>query len=132
VIEQTIRQTLPDGFQTAGFLLEHGMLDLVEPRENLRRTIRNLLELHERVEAVRGVSGEAAGERLPETEGQPPVTDPDALAHRDPWEVVQRARLIDRPRTLDYVGLVFDEFQELQGWAPRSAGSPTRSPSRSC
>ena len=46
VIEQTIRQKLPDGFQTAGFLLEHGMLDLVEPRESLRRTIRNLLELH--------------------------------------------------------------------------------------
>ena len=30
VIEQTIRQTLPEGFQTAGFLMEHGMLDLVE------------------------------------------------------------------------------------------------------
>jgi acyl-CoA carboxylase subunit beta len=115
VIEQTIRQTLPDGFQTSGFLLEHGMLDLVEPRENLRRTIRNLLELHERVEAVRGASGEGAREKLPETEGEPPVTDPDSLPQRDPWEVVQRARLIDRPRTLDYIGLVFDEFQELQG-----------------
>ena len=65
VIEQTIRQTLPDGFQTAGFLIEHGMLDLVEPRENLRRTIRNLLELHERVEAARGAAGESAGERSP-------------------------------------------------------------------
>jgi acetyl-CoA carboxylase carboxyl transferase subunit beta len=43
------------------------------------------------------------------------VTDPDALPQRDPWEVVQRARLIDRPRTLDYIGLVFDEFQELHG-----------------
>ena len=36
VIEQTIRQKLPEGFQTAEFLLEHGMLDLVEPRENIR------------------------------------------------------------------------------------------------
>ena len=36
VIEQTIRQTLPDGFQTSEFLLDHGQLDLVEPRENLR------------------------------------------------------------------------------------------------
>jgi len=115
VIEQTIRQTLPDGFQTAGFLLEHGMLDLVEPRENLRRMIRNLLELHERIEAVRGSPGETAREKLPETSGEPPVSDPDALVQRDPWEVVQRARLIDRPRTLDYIGMVFDEFQELQG-----------------
>jgi acetyl-CoA carboxylase carboxyl transferase subunit beta len=74
-----------------------------------------MLELHERVEAVRGASGEAAREKLPDTEGEPPVTDPDALPKRDPWEVVQRARLIDRPRTLDYIGLAFDEFQELQG-----------------
>ena len=47
VIEQTIRQKLPEGFQTAEFLLDHGMLDLVEPRENLqRRRSRKLLELH--------------------------------------------------------------------------------------
>ena len=61
VIEQTIRQKLPDGFQTAGFLLEHGMLDLVEPREGLRRTIRNLLELHARARggARRGRGGAA-------------------------------------------------------------------------
>ena len=53
VIEQTIHQQLPDGFQTAEFLLEHGMLDIVEPRENIRRTIRNLLELHAAAEAAR-------------------------------------------------------------------------------
>ena len=35
VIEQTIRQKLPEGFQTAEFLFEHGMVDLVEPRENI-------------------------------------------------------------------------------------------------
>src|SRR3954453_15157196 len=46
VIEQTVRQKLPDGFQTAGFLLEHGQLDLVEPRESLRVTLRKVLDLH--------------------------------------------------------------------------------------
>src|SRR5205807_9418875 len=46
IIEQTIRQKLPEGFQTAGFLMDHGQLDLVEPRENLRNSLRKILELH--------------------------------------------------------------------------------------
>jgi acetyl-CoA carboxylase carboxyl transferase alpha subunit/acetyl-CoA carboxylase carboxyl transferase beta subunit len=115
VIEQTIRQKLPEGFQTSGFLLEHGMLDVVEARENIRRTIKGLLEFHERAEAARGASGDAVSGRLPETEGEAPVTDPDSLPARDPWEVVQLARHIDRPRTLDFIGLAFDGFQELAG-----------------
>lgn len=43
VIEQTIRQTLPEGFQRSEFLLEHGMLDLVVHRHNLKRTIATCL-----------------------------------------------------------------------------------------
>jgi acetyl-CoA carboxylase carboxyl transferase subunit beta len=39
VIEQTIRQKLPDGFQTSEFLLEHGMLDLVVDRRELKAVI---------------------------------------------------------------------------------------------
>lgn len=39
VIEQTIRQTLPEGFQRSEFLLEHGMLDRVVPRHELKDTI---------------------------------------------------------------------------------------------
>lgn len=45
VIEQTIRQKLPDGFQRSEFLLEHGMLDLVTPRTELRDTLSRLLHL---------------------------------------------------------------------------------------
>ena len=45
VIEQTIRQSLPEGFQTAEFLLEHGMLDQVVERKEARAVISNLLEL---------------------------------------------------------------------------------------
>jgi acetyl-CoA carboxylase carboxyl transferase beta subunit/acetyl-CoA carboxylase carboxyl transferase alpha subunit len=115
VIEQTIRQKLPDGFQTSSFLLEHGMLDLVEPRESLRRTIRNLLELHAQAEAARGEDAAKRDARLPAVEGSAPVTDAGQLAERDPWEVVQLARHIDRPRFLDLVGTVFDGFQELHG-----------------
>jgi acetyl-CoA carboxylase carboxyl transferase subunit beta len=43
VIEQTIRQKLPDGFQRAEFLLEHGMLDMVVPRQELKETLARCL-----------------------------------------------------------------------------------------
>lgn len=46
VIEQTIKQSLPEGFQTAEFLLEHGFIDAVVPRERQRDTITQLLCLH--------------------------------------------------------------------------------------
>jgi len=45
VIEQTIRQTLPEGFQRAEFLLDHGFVDAVVPREKLKATIGSLLKL---------------------------------------------------------------------------------------
>jgi acetyl-CoA carboxylase carboxyl transferase subunit beta len=104
VIEQTIRQELPEGFQTAEFLLDHGMLDLVEPRENIQNVLRKLLELHTLQEGG-----------LPDTEGAEPITDPDTLPKRPAWDVVQLARNIERPNTLEYVGYVFDDFQELYG-----------------
>jgi acetyl-CoA carboxylase carboxyl transferase subunit beta len=43
VIEQTIRQTLPDGFQTAEFLVEHGMVDLITPRSDMKPSISRFL-----------------------------------------------------------------------------------------
>ncbi|MDH5542716.1 MAG: acetyl-CoA carboxylase, carboxyltransferase subunit beta [Nitrospinota bacterium] len=43
VIEQTIRQKLPEGFQTSEFLLEHGFLDLILNRSELKGTITNLI-----------------------------------------------------------------------------------------
>jgi acetyl-CoA carboxylase carboxyl transferase subunit beta len=39
VIEQTIRQTLPEGFQRSEFLLEHGMLDFVVQRQEMKETL---------------------------------------------------------------------------------------------
>ncbi|MBU9721140.1 MULTISPECIES: acetyl-CoA carboxylase, carboxyltransferase subunit beta [Bacillaceae] len=46
IIEQTIRQKLPDDFQTAEFLLEHGQLDQVVSRHNLKETLGTILALH--------------------------------------------------------------------------------------
>jgi acetyl-CoA carboxylase carboxyl transferase subunit beta len=114
VIEQTIRQTLPDGFQTAEFLLEHGMLDLVEPRENLRHTLRRLLSLHELAAGAREDPGTRRA-RLPETAGEQPSTTTDRTDGRAAWDIVQLARHTERPTTLEYVAMVFDEFQELFG-----------------
>jgi acetyl-CoA carboxylase carboxyl transferase subunit beta len=46
VIEQTIRQKLPTDFQSAEFLLEHGMIDMVTPRAELRAVLQRLLGLY--------------------------------------------------------------------------------------
>jgi acetyl-CoA carboxylase carboxyl transferase subunit beta len=45
VIKQTIGQDLPEGFQTAEFLLEKGMVDMVVPRRDLRRTTSSILKM---------------------------------------------------------------------------------------
>ncbi len=52
VIENTIRESLPEGFQRAEYLLEHGMLDLVVHRRDLRATLAHLLALLTGVEAT--------------------------------------------------------------------------------
>ena len=54
VIEQTIGEKLPEGFQSAEYLLEHGFLDAIVPRDRLRETLRQLLRLH-------GKGGDARG-----------------------------------------------------------------------
>src|SRR4029077_52094 len=44
VIEQTVRVQLPDGFQTSEFLLDHGFLDRIVPRRDLRRVLAQLID----------------------------------------------------------------------------------------
>ncbi len=72
VIEQTIRQKLPDGFQRSEFLIEHGMLDMVVDRRDMKAAIARSLRFM-RAESIPGaLSGAAAGvetaEVLPETQ----------------------------------------------------------------
>jgi acetyl-CoA carboxylase carboxyl transferase subunit beta len=45
VIEQTIRQTLPEGFQRSEFLVEHGMVDLITPRAEMKPAIARFLRI---------------------------------------------------------------------------------------
>ena len=70
VIEQTVRETLPDGYQRAEYLLEHGILDMVVPRTELRDTLARLIGLlcvHEQVpEATPGPLPEPPREQASE------------------------------------------------------------------
>jgi acetyl-CoA carboxylase carboxyl transferase subunit beta len=45
VIEQTIRERLPEGFQRAEYLLAHGMIDMIVPRREMKETLGRLLRL---------------------------------------------------------------------------------------
>src|SRR5690606_2915058 len=51
VIEQTIRETLPKGFQRSEYLFDHGMIDMVVHRHNLRSTIGSLVAILTKAEA---------------------------------------------------------------------------------
>lgn len=44
VIQQTIKKTLPEGFQTAEFLLEHGFLDMIVSRQDMTRELARILD----------------------------------------------------------------------------------------
>lgn len=50
VIEQTIKQKLPEGFQRAEFLLEHGMIDAIVKRNEMKENLARLLKLHQKEE----------------------------------------------------------------------------------
>lgn len=104
VIEQTIRQKLPTGFQTAEFLMEKGQIDLIVPRAELLSTFKKLLAYHAKI----------AG--LPtQTLVRPRLTKPDETERHTAWESVQLARHPDRPTLRDYLERLFDNFTELHG-----------------
>lgn len=52
VVEQTVREKLPDGFQTSEYLLHHGFVDKIVPRTELKRTLGQLIRLHQPVDSV--------------------------------------------------------------------------------
>ena len=51
VVEQTLREKLPDDFQTAEYLLQHGFVDDIVPRTQLKKTLAQLIRLHQPVAA---------------------------------------------------------------------------------
>ncbi|UGT72310.1 acetyl-CoA carboxylase carboxyl transferase subunit alpha [Nocardia gipuzkoensis] len=105
VIEQTIRQDLPPKFQTAEFLLERGLIDMIVPRAGLRQALGALLRAAGPVDPAEPLVPADAGV----------ITDPARVPATDPWTQVRRARAPQRPTALDYFALAFDEFRELCG-----------------
>jgi acetyl-CoA carboxylase carboxyl transferase subunit beta len=104
VIQQTIDQTLPPGFQTAESLLDHGLIDDIRPRTELRATLHRLLGVSERPTGARvAVPAETLIHRAEELPG------------REAWAAVQHARDVNRPTTLDYLAHIADDFHELHG-----------------
>lgn len=112
VIRDTLRSTLPDGFQTAEFLLEHGAIDLVVERGALRETLGTLLWTTAPVRPVAEIAP------------VPLIRNVAELDERPAWEVVTLARHADRPTGRDYIALLTDSFVELHG-DRQSADSPS-------
>ena len=69
VIEQTIREKLPEGFQRSEYLMEHGMVDIVVPRTEMKDTISNVLTIL--MKQPRGASIAAAGSENQDTQSKP-------------------------------------------------------------
>jgi acetyl-CoA carboxylase carboxyl transferase subunit beta len=59
VVEQTLREKLPDDFQTSEYLLAHGFVDMIVPRTQLKKTLAQLIRLHQPYSPV-AASGETS------------------------------------------------------------------------
>ena len=113
VIRQTIGQELPEGFQTAEFLVEHGIIDGVVKREDLKKTIYFLVKAHQCRE------GQYA-EFLPGTDFHfvPSEILREQAAKgspKDAWDKVKAVRKMERPQACDYMEYIFDQFVEAHG-----------------
>lgn len=102
VIRQTIGQKLPKGFQKAEFLLEHGFLDGIVDRKQMKATLSRLLSMHQHQDTKSVYQVKK-------------VLKEEKLQDKSAWERVQLARDKERPTGKDYLALLFDEFTELHG-----------------
>lgn len=112
VIKQTIGQNLPEGFQSAEFLVKHGVIDGIVKRENLKKTIYFLVRAHRckegayasfREESYRFRPSEIARERACKA----PLMNA--------WDKVKAVRRAERPSACDYMENIFDYFVEAHG-----------------
>ena len=87
VIEQTIRETLPEGFQQAEYLLDHGMIDMVVHRHDLPPTLARIIGLlmnnpssgdaKSQESSVAEIEGMSGAEILPPEDTQPSTAAPE-------------------------------------------------------
>ncbi len=107
VIEQTIGQKLPEGFQKSEFLLEHGFIDRIVEREEMKEVLASILSMHKIEE-----NGEDWRQECCQNEGEEQRAPYKGLTS---WERVQISRRKDRPVGSDYIHTLFTDFIELHG-----------------
>ena len=113
VIEQTIGQKLPAGFQRAEFQLEHGFVDAIVKREDLKLTLHQILKMHHVKKGYANFDPMHADDRYDPTELMKERASKAGFFSA--WEKVKAARKVDRPACVDYMELIFDDFMEMHG-----------------
>lgn len=107
VIEQNTGEKLPKGFQTSEFQLEHGWVDQVVSRPEMKNYLSRLLKLYSNHKKISYHGTKLTNNHAPKNIGE--------YKKVDAWEVVKVARSKERPTTLDYINALFDHFVELHG-----------------
>ena len=108
VIEQTIGQKLPEGFQRAEFLLEHGFVDKIVPRHEQRQVLADILKMHKKPET--GVLS-----TIPAKTDVDIHTEEHNVGEKSAWDTVILSRSSGRPVATDYIHAIFDGFMEFHG-----------------
>ena len=112
VIKQTIGEELPDGFQTAEFVAEHGMLDGIVQRKRIRQMIQFFCITNRKTEGYSNFRAEFKKPFLPFLKE---YTKGLVASGKTPWEKVKDNRSQRRPATVAYIKEIFDVFIELKG-----------------
>lgn len=106
VIEQTIGQKLPEGFQRAEFLLEHGFLDAIVERPQMKAVLSKILALHKNGKGTDFNRKECAQDLVADGRKEEKLTA---------WQRVELSRRKDRPVGSDYIDALFTDFVEFHG-----------------
>ncbi len=104
VIEQTIGEKLPKGFQRSEFLLEHGFIDRIVERKEMRTVLGNILQMHH-----------TAQNPVIQKPVQTVEKERQSVQAKDAWERVTISRKNDRPVGQDYIRILFSDFLEFHG-----------------
>lgn len=110
VIEQTIGQKLPEGFQRSEFLLEKGLIDGIVKRRDLRETLSEIIRMHT-VKSDR-INTYEHYVRKNAPIAAIPLKNNETVSC---WNKVQISRSAERPTALDYINHIFKDFIELHG-----------------
>lgn len=109
VIQQTIGQKLPEGFQRSEFLLEHGFIDKIVKRDDFKDTLGQILAMHQPAGAL--CTDEWGGyDKAVEN-----LCEEVLYGGKTAWETVQLSRKSDRPVASDYIDHLFRSFIEFHG-----------------